>query len=170
MKRKETSKPQELFGEWQTELYQPPYVGSDDDIPKNDHGNINVYTQEMIPKDCVWIQDLYAKQAAESLGLKYAETCTGFKFRGGRATPNVFGIVLHHKHSQSLYKEIERVRVESERKKLVDEENQATTKWARIFESLLNMRRLKVRDKQTKNDYSVLQQTTDYGAAEFEDI
>jgi xeroderma pigmentosum group C-complementing protein len=37
-----------LFGEWQTEPYQPPWV-VDGRVPRNDYGRQDVFTSAMVP-------------------------------------------------------------------------------------------------------------------------
>lgn len=37
-----------LFGEWQTEPYQPPYV-VDGKVPRNEYGRQDVFTPAMVP-------------------------------------------------------------------------------------------------------------------------
>ncbi|KAL7673892.1 hypothetical protein ACOME3_000172 [Neoechinorhynchus agilis] len=49
-----------LFGEWQTEPYQPP-IAQDGIVPKNAFGNVDMFKPEMLPLNCVHLQqkDLY---------------------------------------------------------------------------------------------------------------
>lgn len=170
LKRKEMIKDQALFGEWQTEQYEPPDVHSDDEIPKNDHGNINLFTAEMLPKDCVWLTGSYTKEAAENLSVNYAEACTGFKFRGGRATPNVNGIVFHKTFESVIREKIEELLLCKERKRLQEIEAQAVVKWCRLLDSILIARRL-ISSKETKElDFSVLCKNNESDLEGFDDI
>lgn len=123
----------------------------------------------MLPKNCVWQTNSYAKLAAEKLHIKYAEACTGFKFRSGRATPNVNGIVIHQKYQNIIAKQIEEMQIEYERKDLWENERQASIKWCRLLESILNARRLCAKSDKRQAYFSVLQQK-DSNLEMFDDI
>jgi xeroderma pigmentosum group C-complementing protein len=126
----------------------------------------------MIPKTCAWVPDFYAKQAAESLGIKYAEACTGFKFRGGRATPNVCGVVIHSKMNSILTEKIKEISIEQQRATILKREEMACNKWNKIFEALINARRLQPVERNiiSKTDYSVLNRDVVDGENLFDEI
>lgn len=44
-----------LFGEWQTEEYQPP-VAVDGKVPRNDFGNVYMFKPCMLPIGCVHLR------------------------------------------------------------------------------------------------------------------
>lgn len=88
-----TQKLQELFGEWQVEPYAPPSL-IDGKIPRNNFGNVDLFTPAMLPVGCLHEIRPNAAKVAKSIGIDYAEACIGFSFHGGRAAPDISGIVI----------------------------------------------------------------------------
>ena len=123
----------------------------------------------MLPKGCIWLTASYAKEAAENLNVKFAEACIGFKFRAGRATPNVNGIVIHEKHKILVDEKIEELRTCKERKKMLEIENQAVLKWCRLMDSVLNAKRLVYPKVSKDSDFSILR-NAEFNIEEFDDI
>lgn len=63
-----------------------------------------MFTERMIPNGCYHETRQNAAKVAKSLGLEYAEACIGFSFHGGRAAPDISGIVLLQKDAQTFDK------------------------------------------------------------------
>ncbi|XP_023277495.1 DNA repair protein complementing XP-C cells-like [Seriola lalandi dorsalis] len=71
-----------LFGEWQTEEYQPP-VAVDGKVPRNDYGNVYLFKPCMLPVGCVHLRLPNLHRVARKLDLDAAPAVTGFDFHGG---------------------------------------------------------------------------------------
>lgn len=84
---------QPLYGEWQTEPYNPPEA-IDGKVPRNSHGNVDLFQPEMLPKGCAYIPYSGVFRSARELGVDYADACVRFKFHGRMAVPNLQGIVV----------------------------------------------------------------------------
>ncbi|KAH9992061.1 hypothetical protein BJV77DRAFT_1060568 [Russula vinacea] len=84
---------QGLYSEGQTEAYIPPPV-IDGKIPKNNFGNIDLYTPSMLPAGAAYIPHKGAAKIARQLGFDHAEAVTSFEFRKGKAYPVISGIVV----------------------------------------------------------------------------
>lgn len=94
-----TNKMQELFGEWQVTNFVPQKcIGNT--VPKNSFGNIDLFQPSMLPEECVHITLEDAAKIASKVGIEYAEACIGFSFHGGRAAPNLHGIVILKRDEQ----------------------------------------------------------------------
>jgi xeroderma pigmentosum group C-complementing protein len=65
---------QPLYGEWQTVRYEAPGL-IDGKVPRNEHGNVDVFQPSMLPKQCVHTTVPYAWKIAKHLGIDYAEAC-----------------------------------------------------------------------------------------------
>ncbi|KAG0258396.1 hypothetical protein BG011_003326 [Mortierella polycephala] len=65
-----------LWGEWQTEAYQPPWV-VDGKVPRNEFGQQNIFTPAMVP-----------------IGGAHLKGSTGFEFQSRRSVPVVQGIIV----------------------------------------------------------------------------
>lgn len=63
-------------------------------MPVNQHGNVDLFQPSMLPGGCTHIACEDAWKVAKLLGINYADACIGFMFGGGRAVPNIFGIVI----------------------------------------------------------------------------
>jgi hypothetical protein len=140
LKRKDQVKNQELFGEWQTELYKPPLVGENDPIPKNIHGNIDVFTENMIPLNCVWIKNLVAKEIANDLNIGFADACVGFKFHGGKAIPKIYGIIIKASDKIHLEQKIKEYEFRRIKESLKEEEDISKKNWIKVFSIIINNR------------------------------
>jgi xeroderma pigmentosum group C-complementing protein len=91
-----------LYGKWQTEQWVPPPIVNGK-LPRNDHGNWEVWTKDHIPNGAVhlhggrnstWIK------AAKHLNIDYVNAVVGFKREGpGNVVPNVHGILI-----ESIYR------------------------------------------------------------------
>jgi xeroderma pigmentosum group C-complementing protein len=84
---------QNLYGEWQVEKFKPPKC-ENGKIPLNDFGNVDMFKAEMIPEGCVHVDLPGANKIATSIGIEHANACTGFSFHGGRAVPDINGIII----------------------------------------------------------------------------
>jgi hypothetical protein len=45
----------ELFGEWQTQDYEPPEA-KDGKVPRNEYGNVEMFMDKMVPKGTVHLR------------------------------------------------------------------------------------------------------------------
>ncbi|KAG8901527.1 hypothetical protein FRB99_005229, partial [Tulasnella sp. 403] len=63
---------QGLYAEWQTQPYVPPPV-VDGVVPKNDFGNIDLYTPSMLPEGAAYVPYKGVAKVARKLGIDHAE-------------------------------------------------------------------------------------------------
>lgn len=104
-------------------------------MPKNEFGNVDLYTQEMLPRNCVHVTLDNCAKIAIKMGIDYANACTGFTFRRGKAAPNMDGIVIC-KESHDKFIEYYNDHI----KRLLEEENEiyrrkATVLWDKVLRS-----------------------------------
>uniref|UniRef100_A0A3B5A7N3 XPC complex subunit, DNA damage recognition and repair factor n=1 Tax=Stegastes partitus TaxID=144197 RepID=A0A3B5A7N3_9TELE len=64
-----------LFGEWQTEEYQPP-IAVDGKVPRNDYGNVYLFKPCMLPVGCVHVRLSNLHRVARKLNLDAAPAVT----------------------------------------------------------------------------------------------
>lgn len=69
-----------LYSYDQTELYVPPPLGPNGEIPRNAYGNIDVFVPSMIPKGAVLLSEPRIDIAARLIGVDYAKAIVGFDF------------------------------------------------------------------------------------------
>ncbi|KAF9581416.1 hypothetical protein BGW38_001580 [Lunasporangiospora selenospora] len=82
-----------LFGEWQTEPYQPPWV-VDGRVPRNQYGRLDVFTPAMVPVGGTHLKGRGIGRVARLLGVDFVEAVTGFEFQSRKSVPVVQGIVV----------------------------------------------------------------------------
>ncbi|GJJ70579.1 xeroderma pigmentosum group C-complementing protein [Entomortierella parvispora] len=82
-----------LFGEWQTEAYQPPWV-VDGKVPRNQFGRQDVFTPAMVPIGGTHLKGRNVARIARQLGVDYVEAVTGFEFQSRRSVPIIQGIIV----------------------------------------------------------------------------
>lgn len=90
-----------MYAEFQTELYQPPPV-TDNKVPKNGYGNIDIYAPNMVPAGGFHLRNQNASLAARILGIDYADAVTGFQFKGRHGTAVTQGIVASAEYREAL--------------------------------------------------------------------
>ncbi|KAL1954317.1 hypothetical protein VTO42DRAFT_1391 [Malbranchea cinnamomea] len=91
-----------MYAMFQTELYEPPPVVNGK-VPKNSYGNIDVYTENMIPSGGFHLNHPDAALAAKILGIDYADAVTGFQFKGRHGTAVINGIVAAAEYREALH-------------------------------------------------------------------
>lgn len=82
-----------LFGEWQT----VPLVieeCKDGKVPRNERGQVDLWSEEHLPKGAAHVDNRFAASVASSLGFDFAPAMTGFELRRGRSVPKFDGIVI----------------------------------------------------------------------------
>jgi hypothetical protein len=83
----------DLFGDWQTVPLVIPAC-HDGIVPKNERGNVELWTPAHLPKGGVHVPLLHAASAARQLGFDFAPCMTGFEIRSGRSVPRIEGVVV----------------------------------------------------------------------------
>lgn len=133
-----------LFGEWQTEDYQPP-IAVDGKVPRNDYGNVYLFKPCMLPVGCVHVKLPNLHRVAKKLSLDAAPAVTGFDFHGGYSHAVTEGYIVCEEHEEILraaWVEEQEVYKQKEKEK---REKQALSNWTLLVKGLLIRERLKQR-------------------------
>ncbi|KAK7690126.1 hypothetical protein QCA50_006775 [Cerrena zonata] len=126
---------QGLYAHNQTELYTPdPIVNGK--IPKNDFGNIDLYTPSMLPAGAAHIPYEGTAKVARQLGFDYAEAVTGFEFKKRRAFPVIEGIVVATENEQTIIEAYWEMEHEAEKKRLAKRQAEVIKRWTRLIQGL----------------------------------
>lgn len=146
-----------LFGEWQTEpLIIPPV--EDGKVPRGPHGNVDLWTEDHMPKGGVHVNMPHARVAARKLGIDFAPAMTGFDIRGGRSIPKIEGVVVAEENEvvvREAAAEAARAAFERQEKRLQEE---ACQKWLKL------LRAIKARQKVSQKYGGLLEDGTTYEA------
>jgi xeroderma pigmentosum group C-complementing protein len=130
-----------LYSEMQTEIYVPLPI-ENGIVPKNNYGNIDVYTPSMVPAGGAHIVRPSISLAAQFAGIDYADAVTGFDFVKNKASARLNGIVVATEKVEGLLVVwegmMERVQGEEERIRV----RGVLERWRRFFVRLGIRRRL----------------------------
>ncbi|XP_071331339.1 DNA repair protein complementing XP-C cells isoform X2 [Trachinotus anak] len=133
-----------LFGEWQTEEYQPP-LAVDGKVPRNDYGNVYLFKPCMLPVGCVHLRLPNLHRVARKLDLDAAPAVTGFDFHGGYSHAVTDGYIVCEEHEEVLraaWVEEQELQKQKEKEK---REKRAISNWTLLVKGLLIRERLKQR-------------------------
>ncbi|XP_070695808.1 DNA repair protein complementing XP-C cells [Pempheris klunzingeri] len=142
----ETKDPNDLalFGEWQTEEYQPP-IAVDGKVPRNDYGNVYLFKPCMLPVGCVHLRLPNLHRVARKLDVDAAPAVTGFDFHGGYSHAVTDGYIVCEEHEEILraaWVEEQELQRQKEKEK---KEKRAISNWTLLVKGLLIRERLKQR-------------------------
>lgn len=115
-KKNEILPPRRVYGEWQTDPYQPPLV-KNNQVPTNQYGNLEIWTPKHTPIGATHLTIPHVEEAAKSMGIHHVRAVVGFEKRDGRVVPRYNGIVVCDNVVsllQDISKEKERERLEYE--------------------------------------------------------
>lgn len=114
-------KESKLYGEWQTEEVEKE-MAREGKVPKNAHGNIDIWNDSHIPDGCVHLQYPRLAQVCKKLGVDYAGAMVGFERHGGLSVPKFNGVVVCEEHAQAImheyYKREKRLAENAEKRRI----------------------------------------------------
>lgn len=128
-----------LYGEWQTARWSPPYVGPDDAIPTNDYRNVE---KALLNPGLTHIDQTGLAPIARKLGIPYAPCMLGYDGHGGNRTATIRGIVVHDQNVELLREasvewESHAVEVENQERRFA-----ILRRWKRLVVGMLTKERL----------------------------
>ncbi|XP_059189984.1 DNA repair protein complementing XP-C cells [Centropristis striata] len=133
-----------LFGDWQTEDYQPP-IAVDGKVPRNDYGNVYLFKPCMLPVGCVHLRLPNLNRVARKLDLDAAPAVTGFDFHGGYSHAVTDGYIVCEEHEEILraaWAEEQELQKQKEREK---KEKRVISNWTLLVKGVLIREKLKQR-------------------------
>lgn len=140
--RSDTSGPSlALFGLWQTIEIEPPQLVNGR-VPKNQYGNIEVWSPAHIPRDAVHLRLPRIDAIAESLGIDFASAVVGFEVRNGRPIPKISGIVVAQSHEAMLLDAHRERQQQTIEKAIAHNQKLVLKRWAKVTQRLLLRQRL----------------------------
>ncbi|KAL6945372.1 hypothetical protein ACO0QE_002824 [Hanseniaspora vineae] len=132
-----------LYSVDSTELFVPPLASPRGEIQTNVYGNIDVYQPNMIPMNCVLIEDALAIRAAKFIRVPFAKAVTGFEFeKGFTVKPKISGVVCLRDFKDAVCSAIEGIKVAEEEEKEENREVAALSHWVTLLKKLKIQQRL----------------------------
>ncbi|XP_051913307.1 DNA repair protein complementing XP-C cells isoform X2 [Hippocampus zosterae] len=133
-----------LFGEWQTEAYQPP-IAVNGKVPRNDYGNVYLFKACMLPVGCVHLRLSNLHRVAKKLDMDAVPAVTGFDFHGGYSHAVTDGYIVCEEHEEILraaWEEEQELQKQRDKEK---REKRVISNWTLLAKGLLIRERLKQR-------------------------
>ncbi|XP_061154733.1 DNA repair protein complementing XP-C cells isoform X1 [Syngnathus typhle] len=133
-----------LFGEWQTEVYQPP-IAVNGKVPRNDYGNVYLFKASMLPVGCVHLRLSNLHRVAKKLDMDAAPAVTGFDFHGGYSHAVTDGYIVCEENEEILraaWLEEQELQKQREKEK---REKRVISNWTLLVKGLQIRERLKRR-------------------------
>jgi hypothetical protein len=132
--------PLELYGEWQTEPYDPPQA-IDGKVPRNEFHNVDLFKPQMLPKGCVHLRLNGLLRIASKLNIDCAAAVTGFDVSKRGTIPVTDGFVVCSEFEQLL--------TDAWREEQVNAKRRERERYlARVFKNwkkLINLARARIR-------------------------
>lgn len=92
---------QRLYGRWQTDPIIVP-LAKDGIVPKTGRGHVELWTMDLLPGGCVYLEQPRLGATAKRLGIDFAPAMVGFERRNRRTVPAFRGVVVCKEFSESL--------------------------------------------------------------------
>ena len=121
-----------LYAFYQTTIYEAPPV-VDGRVPRNIYGNLDIYTQSMVPRGGIYVTHPDAAHAARAIGIDYADAVTGFEFKGRHGTAVLRGAVVAIEHREAMQETLKAFQDE----RIETEENRKSVEALRMWKRLL---------------------------------
>ncbi|OQR95109.1 DNA repair protein [Achlya hypogyna] len=131
-----------LFGEWQTRVYEaPPVVAGV--VPKNEHGNIELWSPQCLPCGAVHLQLPRVAKVARTLGVDFAPAVVGWEVKSGRNVPVLDGIVVAAEVAAMVEDAHATMQHESIEKAIKHNKALVVKRWGTFAQKLLLRKRLR---------------------------
>ncbi|XP_058448004.1 DNA repair protein complementing XP-C cells homolog [Malaya genurostris] len=133
--------PCDTFGVWQTEEYDPP-TAENGIVPRNEYGNVELFTPKMLPKKTVHLQLPGLNRVCRRLGIDCAPALTGFEKARMRMVPVYDGFVVCEEFANQVVEEWYKDMEEEEQKEQERYEKRVYGNWKRLIKGVLVRRKL----------------------------
>lgn len=140
--------PLELFGEWQTDPYDPPQA-TDGKVPRNCYGNVDMYKPCMLPKGCVWLKLPGLQRVATKLKIDCAAAVVGFDNHcGGYGShPVIDGFIVCEEYADTLRAAWDEEQVNIVKRDEEKRQKRIWDNWRRLLKAAIIRERLRVKYK-----------------------
>lgn len=135
------NQPCDIFGIWQTEEYDPP-TAENGKVPRNEYGNVELFTPKMLPKKTVHLQLPGLNRVCRRLGIDCAPALTGFEKARMRMIPVYDGFVVCEEFADQLVEEWYKEMEEEERREQERLEKRVYGNWKKLIKGVLVRRKL----------------------------
>eukprot|EP01083_Nonionella_stella_P046628 124830_1 len=146
----------DLFGKWQCVKYVAPTIGAKDKLPTNSRGNIELWSDEHLPKGCVHIKQNGAIFAAKRMKIEYAKAMVGFDQRKGRSVPVFEGIVVHQSYEDELRTIIKQMDVKRKEREEEKEMKMMCGLWRMLVQGIMVQQQLESQQREKEANKRIM--------------
>lgn len=140
----------EVYGPWQVVDYVPP-VAKDGRVPRNEHGNVELFKACMLPVGCTHIRLSGIQHIAKSLEMDVAPAMVGWSFhKAGWAHPEFDGFVVCSENVPPLMDAWRAARMDAAKAAALERTERVLANWRRFTHHLLLWQRVEARFKMTR--------------------
>lgn len=140
--------PLELFGEWQTQDYDPPQAEGGK-VPRNCYGNVDMYQPCMLPKGCSWLKLSGLQRIAGKLGIDCAQAVIGFDNHCGSygAHPVMDGFIVCSEFEDTLKMAWEEEQTNIARREQEKRDKRIYDNWKRLLKAAIIREKVRIKYK-----------------------
>lgn len=141
--------PLELFGEWQTQEYDPPKA-ENGKVPRNAYGNVDMYQECMLPKGCAWLKLSGLPRVANKLGIDCAAAVVGFDNHCGSgygSHPVIEGFIVCEEFAETLQMAWEEEQMNIRKREEDKRQKRIWDNWKRLLKGVMIREKLRVKYK-----------------------
>uniref|UniRef100_A0AAG5CQY0 Rad4 beta-hairpin domain-containing protein n=1 Tax=Anopheles atroparvus TaxID=41427 RepID=A0AAG5CQY0_ANOAO len=133
--------PCDIFGHWQTDEYDPP-TAENGIVPRNEYGNVELFTEKMLPKGTVHLKLPGLNKVCKRLQIDCAPALTGFDMAKMRVVPVYEGFVVCQEFAEQVIEEWYKEMEQEEQREQEKMEKRVYGNWKRLIKGLLVRRKL----------------------------
>ncbi|KAJ6222512.1 hypothetical protein RDWZM_001057 [Blomia tropicalis] len=134
----------ELFGEWQTEPYDPPEA-KNGIVPRSAYGNVDLFHECMLPKGTVHLRLPGLAKIAAKLNIDCAPAVVGFDIKNRMNIPATDGFIVCSEYESILTEAWEEEQVNRQEREKANREKRIWDNWKRLIRGLMIRRKLKLK-------------------------
>ena len=131
-----TDLPNELYGFWQTDPYDPP-VASDGIVPRNSFGNVELFQPQMLPVGTVHLKIPGLARIASKLNIDCVPAVIGFDNAKHGVIPVLEGYVVCEEFKDVLLDAYKQQRIQEFKKRKEKKLMRVYANWRRLTRALL---------------------------------
>jgi xeroderma pigmentosum group C-complementing protein len=145
--------PLELFGEWQTQPYEPPEA-KDGKVPRNGYGNVDLFQPSMLPKGTVHLKLPGLLRIANKLNIDCVPAVVAFDNNNGGLGfhPVMDGFIVCQEFKDILIDAWNEEQEIAQKRELEKREKRVYGNWKKLIKGLLIREKVKKKYKNSEEE------------------
>ena len=131
----------DLFGNWQTENYEPPKA-ENGIVPRNEYGNVELFKPWMLPKGTIHVPIQGLSKVAKKLQIDCAPALVGWEYTNGFMRPLYDGYVICEEAQDFIMDAWNQEMDEQNKKAALKREKRAIDNWTKLVRGMLMYKKI----------------------------